>query len=181
MKKMNVICEHKERVLYEKLIMSGYNSEEYKHCELGENMTLVQVLWNDYWKPRYLIDHNTKNAYEFMTIRGKLNNVGDEDIDWNSLAGINEDPFNIARKRYALYPVLISPFENGVALVEWQLNPDGYYWMDEDGFGMTNDVELSVYGFIDKSNKVVVPFQTIKNYDMLNEMRKMAENLVNTL
>ena len=50
--------------------------------------------------------------------------------------------------------------------------------MDDDGFGMTNDEEITVYGFIDKMGKVLVKFQTINNYDDLKVMRSMAEKIV---
>ena len=48
--------------------------------------------------------------------------------------------------------------KNGVAEVEWQLNPDAMYYRDEDGFGMTDDEEIKFYGAIDRKGKVVKKF-----------------------
>jgi hypothetical protein len=48
-----------------------------------------------------------------------------------------------------------------VAEVSWQINPDGRYYMDEDGYGMTDDEEITIYGFIDQKAKVVVKFRNI--------------------
>ena len=48
--------------------------------------------------------------------------------------------------------------KNGVAEVEWQLNLDGMYYRDEDGFGMTDDEEIKLYGAIDRKGKVVKKF-----------------------
>lgn len=31
----------------------------------------------------------------------------------------------------------------------WEIQPDGRYWMDEDGFGMENSIELSLYTDLD--------------------------------
>ena len=45
-----------------------------------------------------------------------------------------------------------------MAEVEWQLNPDGMYYRDEDGFGMTDDEEINLYGTIDRKGKVVKKF-----------------------
>ena len=45
-----------------------------------------------------------------------------------------------------------------MAEVEWQLNPDGMYYRDEDGFGMTDDEEIKFYGAIDRNGKVVKKF-----------------------
>jgi len=42
--------------------------------------------------------------------------------------------------------------------VRWQINPDGRYYMDDDGFGMTDDEEITLLGKIDRTGKVVVPF-----------------------
>ena len=38
-----------------------------------------------------------------------------------------------------------------MAEVSWQLNPDGRYYMDEDGYGMTNEKEITIFGFIDRN------------------------------
>lgn len=45
-----------------------------------------------------------------------------------------------------------------MAEVRWQLNPDGMYYRDEDGFGMTDDEEINLYGAIDRKGKVVKKF-----------------------
>lgn len=60
----------------------------------------------------------------------------------------------------------------------WQLNPDGRYYMDDDGFGMTDDKEINIYGFIDKTGTVVVKFQAIDSGKQLYAMRRVAEKRV---
>jgi hypothetical protein len=50
--------------------------------------------------------------------------------------------------------------------------------MDDDGFGMTNDIEIEIYGFIDKEGNVLVKFRAIKDSSELETMRKEAENIV---
>lgn len=54
---------------------------------------------------------------------------------------------------------MIYGFHNGVSKVEWQLNPDGRYFMDEDGFGMTDDEEIAIYGKIDSNGRIVEKFK----------------------
>ena len=62
-----------------------------------------------------------------------------------------------------------------MAEVSWQLNPDGRYYMDEDGFGMTSDEEITVYGFIDSEMNVLVKFQYIDvDWKRLDKMRREA-------
>ena len=50
--------------------------------------------------------------------------------------------------------------------------------MDEDGFGMTDDEEVEIYGFIEQNAKVLVKFKNIKDYGELDTMRKIAEEKV---
>lgn len=50
--------------------------------------------------------------------------------------------------------------------------------MDEDGLGMSDDGEITIYGFIDRQGKVIVKFQPVHDFKELDEMRKMAEEKV---
>lgn len=53
------------------------------------------------------------------------------------------------------------------------------YYMDEDGYGMTDDDEVEIYGFIDRCGKVVVKFQQInEDWKQLEIMKTDAENKV---
>ena len=121
-------------------------------------MTLVNQVIGEYWKPRYLMDNEAKCAYEFMSIDEVLQIVTDEDIDWDSLKGLPQDAFDRAKAHSFHFPGHVYQYKNGVAEVEWQLNPDGMYYRDEDGFGMTDDEEINLYGAIDKKGKVVKKF-----------------------
>ena len=81
-----------------------------------------------------------------------------------------------AQEMSAQFPTFIRGFHKGVAEVSWQLNPDGRYYMDEDGFGMTPDEEITVYGFIDSEMNVLVKFQYIdEDWKRLDRMRREAE------
>lgn len=79
----------------------------------------------------------------------------------------------------ASFPTLVSNFTNNVARVEWQLNPDGRYYMDDDGFGMTDDEEIAVYSYINRRGKLLVKFRTIEDYTELDGMRRQAERKEN--
>ena len=61
-----------------------------------------------------------------------------------------------------------------MALVYWTLYPDGCYFMDEDGYGMEDNHESALYGFIDKQARVVIPFQA-KGWEDLEKQRPEAE------
>ena len=41
----------------------------------------------------------------------------------------------------------------------WQIQPDGRYWEDEDGFGGTNDEEVTLFTYVDENGDFTGPFQ----------------------
>jgi hypothetical protein len=156
-----------EQKMYQLLNTEHYTQGQYKQEDMGEGMTLVwQVIWS-WWKPRFLLDHTTHCAYEIMNSNYELVTVTDEDIDWDSLKDLPENAVFRAKMHNAMYPTLIRRFENGQAKVEWQINPDGKYWMDDDGFGMTRDHELTLFGSIDRTGKVVEKFVYKESHNFL--------------
>ncbi len=132
-----------------------------------------------YWKPRFLIDNNSKCAYEFMDVNENLRTITTDDIEWDTLIGLPKGAIERARNLDAHFPTHIIKFENGVAQVSWQLMPDGMYYRDEDGFGMADDEEVEIYGFIDRQGNVVVKFQYINgDWERLESMKKEAETKI---
>lgn len=166
--------------LYIKLNTEMYKSGSWRTEDNGEDMAIVSQVICQYWKPRFIIDRKAKCAYEFMNGRETLCTVKQDDIDWESLKGIPEDAISRARSLDFHFPSFVRKYENGVAQVSWQLNPDGMYYMDEDGYGMTDDDEVEIYGFIDRKGKVVVKFKNInEDWNLLKAMRKEAESITN--
>lgn len=147
--------------LYEELCSEKYDRYPYKRCSLHEDMWVVNKLVGEYWKPRFLMDARTKTAVEFMDKNQVLLTVDKKDIDWNSLKWASESAVAIAKARDACYPIVILGFSNRNAQVRWTLQPDGQYYMDEDGFGMTHDTEINVIGTIDRTGRVVKKFRYI--------------------
>lgn len=148
-----------DKILYQNLTSPQYKTRPYYQSDLGEDMILVSQVIDEYIKPRYLMDCRTKRAVEFMDKAQRLLTVTDDDIDWRSLKRVkDEDAIDVARFRLFVYPGDISRYENGMAEVRWEINPDGRFYCDEDGFGMTGDVEVTLYGVIDRKGKVVKKF-----------------------
>ena len=156
--KSNDIDMSEEEKLYRELCLSQYQGLSLVQNDLGEDMALVTQVIGRYWKPRYLMDKEARCAYEFMSIDEVLQIVTDEDIDWDSMKGLPQDAFDRAKAHSFHFPGHVYQYKNGVAEVEWQLNPDGMYYRDEDGFGMTDDEEINLYGAIDRKGKVVKRF-----------------------
>ena len=109
------------------------------------------------------MDSMGQTAVEFMGRDQRLCTVSLSDVDWMSLDDAPKQALAVARQCSFRFPSDIGRFVDNVACVKWQLNPDGRFYMDDDGFGMTSDEEYDIYGDIDRSGKVVRKFATRKN------------------
>lgn len=152
-------CMVTPQSLYERLCASGFSQYPYERCSLGDAMSVVNEVMGEYWKPRFLMDDRNRTAFEFMNRSAVLQTIRQEDIDWNSLLGLPDDVIGRARNLNARFPSFVRRYENGVAEVCWMLQPDGRYYQDEDGFGMTDDEEITIYGMIDRTGKAVGRFR----------------------
>lgn len=164
--------------LYLTLRNADLTKSPWETEEIGEGMALVKQSVFGWWKPRYVMDHRNKTAFRFLDDRMCLAFATTNDIDWESLEGIEKQAYERAKNLDAHFPTWIRNYKNGIAEVSWQLNPDGRYYMDEDGFGMTHDVEIEIYGYIDRTGKVLVKFKHVHgDWDELKRMQKEAESL----
>lgn len=162
--------------LYLVLSTMEFTRNEYRVSELDEGVYVIEQLICGWWKQRYLIDNKKYRAYEIMNGNMDFVNFTTDDIDWDSIQQLPEKAKMRAQELDAQFPTFIRGFRKGVAEVSWQLNPDGRYYMDDDGFGMTSDEEITVYGYIDAEMNVLVKFQYIdKNWKRLDKMRREAE------
>lgn len=166
------------KALFVELNNEEYDKYPFEKMNLDEGMILIKEVIGSYWKPRYLINTHNNVAYEIMNLSETFLFVTDNDIDWDSLKGLGEDCLERAKCHSFHFPSFINQFKNGVAQVQWQLNPDGRYYEDEDGYGMTDDEEVNIYGFIDTKGKVIVPFQYVSGQEMIDELRAKAEKIV---
>ena len=162
--------------LYQKLQSALYKYGAYKKENLGEGMILVEELKGGYWKPRYLIDNEAETACEFMDSDYCLLTVSADDIAWETIDGLPEKVKERARTLNAYFPTIIRGYHDGVAEVKWQINPDGRYYMDGDGYCETDDKEVALYSYIDRKGKPLVKFRMVKDSSELKEMKMEAIN-----
>lgn len=47
----------------------------------------------------------------------------------------------------------------GRYMMIWQVQPDGRYWADDDGFGMNAEAEVRLYAFLDRKGDFAGPFR----------------------
>lgn len=145
--------------LYYYLTQYEYTCHPYQRGDDREAVTLLEQSINGWWKPRYIVDNACCEAYEFMNEAEQLLTITDDDIEWDSLKGLTAAIVARAKARDGHFPVLFSRFHLGKAEVQWQLNPDGRYYMDEDGYGMTDDEEITLVGAVDRTGRVIQKFR----------------------
>lgn len=52
--------------------------------------------------------------------------------------------------------------EDNTILMVWEIQPDGRYWEDEDGFGGESDLEILLYTYLDEKGNFTAPFRAYK-------------------
>lgn len=145
--------------LYFYLTQYEFTQHPYELRDYGEGKSILSQSIGGWWKPRFIMDNVICQAYEFMDENETLVTVTDGDIDWDSLKGLPEKYIDRAKAHSGHFPTLIRHFHNGEAEVSWQINPDGRYYEDEDGFGMTDDEEIALIGTIDRTGHVIRKFR----------------------
>ena len=78
------------------------------------------------------------------------------------------------------YSSRISLLDGRYALI-WQIQPDGRYWEDEDGFGGTSDDEIDLYAPLDECGNFAEPFRIFSigssKFYGTDEEEKLANSL----
>lgn len=143
---------------------------------LGCGMLVYKEVIDNYWRTRYLLNTQTKTAYEIVGKDLKLKSFHVEDIDTKS---IHEFEYLCNALNFsAYYPFFINNFESGLAYVTWTLHPDGIYFMDDDGFGMESCNEEIIGGYIDTNCKMVIKFQDLRDKQLRLIMYNEAIKLI---
>ena len=88
---------------------------------------------------------------------GEVKFLTEADIEPSTLRLIKHQcPYLAFKARYSFW---VFPFTGSKAAVEWTVRPDGSYYADSDGFGMTDDEEITLHGFIDTNGRPIGKFR----------------------
>lgn len=91
---------------------------------------------------------------------GEVKFLTEADIEPSALRLIKQQcPYFAFEARYRFW---VFPFTGSMAAVEWTVSPDGSYYADSDGFGMTDDEEITLHGFIDTDGRPIGKFKLYK-------------------
>lgn len=159
--------------LYKELSADFKTEKHYSFADRGEGM--LQARENN-GKRVFLVNKEKNEAWELVNAIGTLSL-------WNAsaveISSIFEMPGVAQRNAMSVkvpYYFGIEEYSNGVTLVVWTLQPDGCYYADSDGYGMTDDEEINLYAYIDKEGHIIVPFQPM-DYDLKERYRPLAEKI----
>lgn len=131
---------------------------EYDLHELGMDCVYVT---RDGCKASWMYNRRTHSVIPILGIGGSVLFLEECDIERTVAARIkSEHPHYWMRADFGFW---IYPFVDGVARVEWTVYPDGRYWADDDGFGMTDDEEIILIGRIDDEGKAVCLFERFRS------------------
>lgn len=154
----------------------------YCIVDIDEDMWVIGKVTCSYMIPRFIVDHRFIRAYELVTEGNHLSAFTEKDVDWETIKKIPDKALQNIHALYSPFHTYIGKFRNGVAQVDWVVNPDGMYYADSDSYGMTNDKEVELTAFVDRHCNIVVPFRNINdNWKALKAMRKEAEDIVNNI
>ena len=142
--------------------------EQCKCYEWGEN--LLRVIDED--GDGYLVNKATGKT-RLIDGDGLLLGFTDEEIDYATIDKL-ENSHNAHPRRIAYAG--INRYDNckkGILALCWMLYPDGQYFADEDGYGMEDNDELTVYCVMNDNLEVIRPFTAVKDIRaLLKELRQ---------
>ena len=148
-------------------LKEGYiqNMADLEQCDCyswGENLILAIEQNGD----RYLVNLATKKARQIST-QGFVVGFSDDEIDFATIEKLPKS--HNARLRKLNYGGIswYARCKNGLIALGWTLYPDGRYFADEDGFGMEDNDELTVYCVMNDNLEVVRPFTVVPDVPAL--------------
>lgn len=156
--------------LYKVLAANFKFEKKYYFANRGEGMMQGRDKSTD---RVFLVNKNTKEAWELIAANSRFSFWDASAVE---IASVLNMPYRAQRNAielHAPYHFGINEFNDGIACVSWTLEPDGRYYADEDGFGMEDDDEITIYAFIDRSANILIPFQPMDD-DLKARYREQA-------
>ncbi|MBO5373431.1 MAG: hypothetical protein J6A75_12070 [Lachnospiraceae bacterium] len=103
----------------------------------------------------------------------------DEDGCIRNFPGLIEDKRWIEKRRVGTFPDVryeaqFYTLEKHEYLMLWLIQPDGWYWIDDDGFGFSGDSSIMLYSVMDVSGNFMKKFEifSIDNTRFCHEFDK---------
>ena len=124
---------------------------------LGDKILRIDSSDGSMWLCRN--DGDTRRLITLVE-HGEVKFLTEADIEPSALRLIKQQcPYLAFKARYRFW---VFPFTGNKAAVEWTVCPDGSYYADSDGFGMTDDEEITLHGFINTKGRPIGQFRLYK-------------------
>lgn len=127
---------------------------ELPKAPIAEHPPLTQ--WETFGggKPVYFIDESRGIQKLIVDSNGNIRNFpgfAQEDLWVSQVDPCYLKPLIRFRTSFGL--------RGGRLIMLWEIQPDGRYWEDEDGFGGTSDAEVTLYTFLNENGDFTGPFR----------------------
>ena len=99
---------------------------------------------------KYPVFFRDEQVIEFINV------TLDENGNFKHFPGVEENEEWLKEKRVRIIPdvhyeATFYRLDENHCLVLWLMQPDGMYWMDDDGFGIEDDLSIEMYGIVDNA------------------------------
>lgn len=134
------------------------NPSRYEIMQLlGDKILRIDSSDGNMWLCRN--DGGTRRLITLVE-HGEVKFLTEADIEPSAMRLIKQQcPYLAFKARYRFW---VFPFTGSKAEVEWTVRPDGSYYADSDGFGMTDDKEITLHGFINTKGRPIGQFRLYK-------------------
>lgn len=132
---------------YVYMMEQSVKGTEYLTDPLGDEMFLM---YRKNWQTnheRFLINAQRQRVYDISDVEGYLLFLTQEDINFEGISHLEH--IENAHNLKAVWGFEIGFFADDIALVRWQLYPDGHRLNDTDA-DFHDNAETSIYAYIDK-------------------------------
>ena len=112
----------------------------------GEMYLMYRKNWHTNHE-RFLINAQRQRVYDISDAEGNLLFLTQEDINFEAISHLEH--VDNAHSLKAVWDFEIGFFSDDIALVRWQLYPDGHR-QNDSGLDFYDNTETSIYAYIDK-------------------------------
>ena len=154
---------------YEELMECYVNDEEFNVSDCKEGMLFFAHRKSSLgWA--YLVNTESKECFELMSIDGSLSAFSLADIDFDSVSEFEHT--DEAYKLSAHHGIIMHDFEDGVARLTRYYNYCEYLY----GQGQEEEQSDCIHAYIDKHCNVLIPFRSMTDKQKIT-LRKRAVEL----
>ena len=147
---------------------------DYLTVPLGDGMFLMyRKNWHANHE-RFLVNAQRQRVYDISDAEGNLLFLSKEDVDFEDISHLKN--IDNAQNLKAVWDFEIDFFTDDIALVRWQLYPDGHR-LNDSGSDFHDNAETSIFAYIDKFLLLQTQFKDMHLPEQQKRYRKEVKRL----